>query len=121
MIIMFKVLKVFVCIIWRMSWNIHTAKQYVSWKFHLSLYIQALQDLKDSVAEKESRLTSVTLQLEDTESQLQRTRQDLYIEQEHTSELEAEVRTRQDLYIEQKHTSELESHFAKALCKNILI
>ena len=70
---------------------------------------QALHELKDSVAEKDSRLTSLNIQLEETENQLQRTRQDLYIEQEHTAELEAEVRTRQNLYIEQEHTAELEA------------
>ena len=59
---------------------------------------QALHELKDSLAEKDSRLTSLDIQLEETENQLQRTRQDLYIEQEHTAELEAEVRTRQNLY-----------------------
>ena len=50
--------------------------------------------MKDSLAEKESRITSLTTQLEDAENQLQKTRQDLYIEQEHTGELEAEVRYR---------------------------
>ena len=52
---------------------------------------QVIQQLKDNLEERDSKLTSITKQLDDLENQLQKTRQDLYIEQMHTSELESEV------------------------------
>ena len=55
------------------------------------LFFQALRELKDTLAEKESRVDSLKLELQETEYQLQRTGQDLYIEQEHSAKLEAEV------------------------------
>ena len=55
-------------------------------------FYQVLRELKDSLAEKEGRVSSLTIQLDEAENHLQKTRQDLYIEQEHTAELEAEVR-----------------------------
>lgn len=56
-----------------------------------SILFQALQQLRDDIEEKDSRLTSLSKQLDDLENQLQKTRQDLYIEQMHSSELESEV------------------------------
>lgn len=41
--------------------------------------------------EKEDKITSLDKQLDDLENELQKTRQDLYIAQMHSSELEEEV------------------------------
>ena len=53
--------------------------------------MQVLQDMKDKLSEEAGKITSLTKRLEDAENQLQKTRQDLYIEQEHSNELETEV------------------------------
>ncbi|XP_053406240.1 uncharacterized protein LOC123523252 isoform X2 [Mercenaria mercenaria] len=51
---------------------------------------KTIHQLKDDIEERDSKLTSLTKQLDDLENQLQKTRQDLYIEQMHTAELESE-------------------------------
>ena len=57
------------------------------------MFLKALQQMKEDIVEKESRLTSINKQLEDTENELHKVRQELYAEQMHTSELEDEVPT----------------------------
>ncbi|XP_052769316.1 plectin-like isoform X2 [Mya arenaria] len=51
---------------------------------------RVLQELRGSLAEREGDVAGLSRQLDDTENNLQKLRQDLYIEQMHNSELEAE-------------------------------
>ncbi|KAL4227673.1 hypothetical protein ACF0H5_013109 [Mactra antiquata] len=56
---------------------------------------KVLQQLHDELSEKEGRLSSITKQFDDLENTLEKTRQDLYVEQMHASELEAECESLQ--------------------------
>ncbi|XP_052225855.1 uncharacterized protein LOC127841237 isoform X2 [Dreissena polymorpha] len=58
---------------------------------------KVLQKLKDDLSERESEVTSLSKQLEDQEEQLQKTREELYMERMHSSELEAEVENLQEM------------------------
>ena len=77
------------------------------------LFFQALQELKDTLAEKERRVNSLKLELQETEYQLQRTGQDLYIEQEHSAKLEAEV-----ILYEPSHEKTTILHMRKQRCRS---
>ena len=55
----------------------------------------ALQTLKSSLTEKEGRVTILKLQLEEADDHLQKTPQDLYVEQKHSTEHKSKMETLQ--------------------------
>ena len=54
-----------------------------------------MQTLKNSLTEQEGRVTNLNLQLEETDDHLQKTPQDLYVEQKHSPELKSKMETLQ--------------------------